>query len=118
MITADLFEKEDVEEIANNHQDSSHNPWETITDLVLPDVMPLLPLLREEQLPVPDVGFEPLGTHERVIGTAELAWPESYVALLLPDQMYDRAEFEANGWQVVPFAGLHETALALKQALK
>ena len=60
-------------------------------------------LLRERSArgaPVPEVGFELIGSRGPVLAEAELGWPLEKVAVPLPDQEPHVAAFENAGWQV------------------
>ncbi|HZR10983.1 MAG TPA: hypothetical protein VFA79_20510, partial [Myxococcales bacterium] len=57
-------------------------------------------LLRGARLP--EAGFELTDSGGRVVGEAEVAWPDVRVAILLPVQIADSKEFERAGWHVFP----------------
>jgi DEAD/DEAH box helicase domain-containing protein len=76
--------------------------WEaTVADAEYsPDVVTaLLKGLREANVPAPNVPHE-LQSDERIVGTAEIGWPGSRVAVLLPEQESHRDAFEDEGWEV------------------
>jgi hypothetical protein len=62
-------------------------------------VLPLLETIYESELPAPSVPFE-LQSGGKIVGTAELGWPEANVAVLLADQEPHRDAFEEEGWSV------------------
>lgn len=68
--------------------------------LAAPAARPLLAALSARGAPVPEVGFELADDRGAVLAEAELAWPASQVAVLLPGRETDAAAFEAAGWQV------------------
>jgi DEAD/DEAH box helicase domain-containing protein len=57
---------------------------------------------------VPEVGFELAGAHGTAGPEAELAWPDQKVAVLVEEQLYDRAAFESAGWSVVADAPIDD----------
>lgn len=60
--------------------------------------------MKDNHFPVPStIGFELTGSHDEVIGTAELVWEAQKIAWMLPDQEYDRDRFEEKGWRVFTF---------------
>ena len=63
------------------------------------EVLPLLETIYEAELPAPSVPFE-LQSGGKIVGTAEIGWPEANVAVLLSDQESHRDAFEEEGWSV------------------
>ena len=58
---------------------------------------PLVSDLLDAGAEEPKVGYE-LFDGERILGMAELAWPQSKVAVLLEDQQIDAAAFAGKDW--------------------
>lgn len=52
-------------------------------------------------LPLPEVGFELADERGSVVGDAELAWPETRLAVLLPEQSESADAFRSAGWTVL-----------------
>ena len=77
-------------------------------ELAHPIVQPLLRLIASRDLPWPEIGHE-LMSDGRTIGTAELAWPGSLLALFASDCADDRAAFANAGWQTATFPTEHWT---------
>ena len=74
--------------------------WREAIQLAAPGVQGLLEELSEHGAPVPEVGFELVGTEGAILAQAELAWPEHEVAVLVADDEEQCAAFERAGWQV------------------
>ena len=75
--------------------------WEEAMELAAPELRSAMEQWSELSLPVPEAGFELSGPAGRVIGEAELAWPDRKVAVLLSEQRGWTALFADAGWKVV-----------------
>ena len=74
--------------------------WRDAVGLAASELHALLRELSARGAPVPEVGFELIGSRGAVLAEAELGWPVEKVAVLLPDQEAHVAAFENAGWQV------------------
>ena len=78
----------------------SAGDWQDAIELAAPEVHDLLRELSVRGAPVPEVGFELVGTGGAILAEAELAWPEHEIAVLLADHVEQVAAFEQAGWRV------------------
>lgn len=79
--------------------------WEPIMDLAAAEVQPWLQQLARQGVSLPKVGYELMGSDERVLAEAELAWPDRKVAVLMPSDEDgvdnpDRERMVGMGWTV------------------
>jgi DEAD/DEAH box helicase domain-containing protein len=74
--------------------------WQTALELASPDVQAWLLALAHAGTPLPEVGFELIDGHGRVLAEAELAWVSLKIAVLLADYQADASRFEAEGWTI------------------
>jgi hypothetical protein len=58
--------------------------------------------------PIPEVGFELADESGRIIGEAELAWPDRLVAIVSAAQFLGTSCFESAGWKLVRAGNLME----------
>lgn len=72
------------------------------TEFAHPAVHSLIAALSKRHLSAPTVGFE-LEMNEMIVATAELAWPDRCLALLVESAATDRDAFTAAGWRVFTF---------------
>jgi ATP-dependent helicase/nuclease subunit A len=75
--------------------------WVAVHDLADPVCAALLHACRANGLPTPEVGYDITGRRERVVATAELAWPDQQIALFLPGQESDLLQAGAQGWRTL-----------------
>ena len=78
----------------------SAGDWQDAIELAAPEVHDLLRELSVRGAPVPEVGFELVGTGGAILAEAELAWPAHEIAVLLADHVEQVAAFEQAGWRV------------------
>ena len=71
-----------------------------LLDLTAPEARSLLRLISSEGLPLPEPGYELSGVAGEVIATAELAWPELRLALLLDSEANSESAFLEAGWTI------------------
>jgi len=89
-----------------------HRQFEAIQELCAPSVAPILQTLCAAAKCPPEPGYELAGEHGQVAGTAELAWPDAKIAVLLPEQENDRHVFGIHGWTVIAEQeGLHDPTI-------
>jgi len=69
-----------------------------LLELAVPEVRFLLFLTKENQLPLPEPGYELAGMSGEVIATAELAWPNLKIALLLEEEAASESIFAEARW--------------------
>ncbi|HEQ3432716.1 TPA: DEAD/DEAH box helicase [Vibrio cholerae] len=81
--------------------------WQLIIEhqLLEPEV---IEAMMAKSLSAPEVGYELASEEGEILAEAELAWPSSQVALLLPEQQEAVDLFESKGWFVIVGA-LNET---------
>ncbi|MCS4060632.1 DEAD/DEAH box helicase [Salinibacter ruber] len=97
----------DEEEWEETFSDAEYSP-EPVTEI--------LRALHEAGVPAPSVPFE-LRQNGRIVGAAELGWPGSGVAVLLPDQTPHQEPFEESGWDVYSASAAKENPGRLIEAL-
>ena len=71
-----------------------------LLDLAGAAVHPLCRNVAEAGRQLPEPGYELTAKDGEVVAEAELAWPGSRIAVLLPEQMGGRALFEEQSWRV------------------
>lgn len=89
--------------------------WGTDLSLVARELRSLCSELATLDVPEPEFGFELPAVSGEIVATAELAWPESRVALLLDAEMDGKKFFVDSGWKVFEPG---TQAAALKAALE
>jgi len=82
--------------------------WESVPErvaaleqLVDETVRGVIRRLAEEGVPLPEPGYELASDPGEIIATAELAWPDVKVAVLLEAEEFGAPHFEARGWKVL-----------------
>jgi len=78
---------------------STDEEWAMIFEYALPETAELLRELRRAGVPAPQSPYE-LQRDGTIVADAELGWPASSVAVLLPEQSDHRTMFEEEGWEV------------------
>ena len=73
--------------------------WVDVLDLCQPSLEPLLVELRRRGVPVPVVGYD-VTAKNKVVATAELAWPKQRVAFFLQGQKRHDTQCRNQGWDV------------------
>jgi DEAD/DEAH box helicase domain-containing protein len=68
--------------------------------LVAPELHSLCRRLAERGKALPEAGFELAGEGGEIVATAELAWPDTHIAVLLGQEADGAARFEAAGWRL------------------
>ena len=56
---------------------------------------------KENNFEKPVIGYEPVDDNDKVIGTIEVAWPDSMVGFITEDQEEFRDDLITNGWHIV-----------------
>lgn len=79
--------------------------WEPVMDLAAAEVQPWLQQLARQGVSLPEVGYELMGSDDRVLAEVELAWPDRKVAVLMPSDEDgvdnpDRDRMMQMGWTV------------------
>lgn len=72
--------------------------------LAVPEVHALIKQLGTRGFPLPEPGYELPGAHGEVIATAELAWPNRSLALLLDSELGHEASFTEQSWRTIKLA--------------
>ena len=75
---------------------------------------------KENNLDIPEVGYEMVGENGKVMAMGELAWPQKKVAIFLVNQAEDSCVFSQNGWKclMTPSDIEKKYCMALLQLLK
>src|SRR5262249_37495780 len=73
-----------------------------LLELVDSRLRPLILRIAERNRRLPEPGFELTSELGEILATAELAWPDVRVAVLLDAEETFRTEFERRGWKVFP----------------
>jgi hypothetical protein len=71
------------------------NDWRGIFEDTLDEAKPLVQRLAEQKVPLPEVGYEFVDTSGKIVGEAELAWPDEKVAVCLDNEGLPPVE----GWE-------------------
>ena len=71
-----------------------------LLELVAPELHSLCRRLAECGKALPEAGFELASEAGEIVATAELAWPDARIAVLLEKETVGAARFETAGWQV------------------
>jgi len=66
---------------------------------------------------LPESGYELAGDGGEVVAVAELAWPKSQIAVLLPEQSHFSDQFDRRGWIVHSLDSLQNNIEALIEGL-
>lgn len=72
-----------------------------VTDAIL---HPLLTLINDKNLPLPEAGYELCHDNGKIVASGELCWPVFKLALLREDEMETAPEFTLWGWTVFALA--------------
>jgi DEAD/DEAH box helicase domain-containing protein len=78
--------------------------WQEAFDLAHPKAHEVIEAMRREGWPAPEVGFD-ITVNDRVIATAELAWPEEKVAYVWSGQEDELEGIESAGWEIRAIGG-------------
>jgi len=73
-----------------------------LLQLTDPRVHDLIAAVHSEEKILPEAGYELPGDHNEVLATAELAWPEIQLAVLLDATERAVSAFSSRGWSVIP----------------
>ena len=88
--------------------DNTFDPaqWAVAQDMCDEEMLPLLNAMQAARWPTPEVGYEPQNAQGKILGgVAELAYPISQLAFILPDQAEDAAIYAELGWTLVIYDG-------------
>lgn len=77
----------------------------------------ILRMCQEQDLPLPEGGYELMDASGGVCAEAELAWREKKIAVLLPEQNDSEARFLEQGWAVFSIAMLVDDPSPLRSLL-
>jgi DEAD/DEAH box helicase domain-containing protein len=69
-------------------------------ELVAPEFRDLCHKIANSGKALPESGFELASETGEIVATAELAWPDPKIAVLMENEAGGAADFEAAGWQV------------------
>jgi len=76
--------------------------WNELKELTDAQFHGLLDLLRENNWPLPEAGYELQGADGEIIASAELGWETLKVAFLTDDEIEYQDQFMARGWKTIP----------------
>ncbi len=116
------IEADQYESIAAGSLGPSRESAEAIGQALLQDLAPELHDLCVKALrlglPSPEAGFELVDEQGEIVGTAEMAWPEAKVVVLLPAEESARPLFENEGWETFSSTTLADSPEALFGGLR
>ncbi|MDM7995624.1 MAG: DEAD/DEAH box helicase [Acidobacteriota bacterium] len=72
----------------------------SLLEFVSPEMRDLCRLIAEKRKKLPEPGFELTTREGEIIATAELAWPDCRIAIMLAEEAEGKERFETAGWQV------------------
>ncbi|PWI34736.1 HNH endonuclease [Vibrio albus] len=78
---------------------NDHNNWQELFEYSDAAVHGVLHMCQQRRTNKPEVGMDIVNTCSEVVGCAELAWPDSRLAIVLDDE--EKSLIASSGWQVV-----------------
>jgi DEAD/DEAH box helicase domain-containing protein len=82
--------------------DFSDDGWRRVASQAAEDVHEWLTVLKNSNVPLPEVGFELESLEGEIVAEAELAWPDLSVAVILGHQTEEgEPVFVEQGWKVI-----------------
>ena len=93
-------------------------PWKQALEEVDEELRELLASVAGSDIPPPEIGYELEGSSGKVIGEAEIGWPDHKVAVLMRHQGEHERSFDSAGWHLLrdgPDAPQVRAALATDQ---
>ncbi|MCK5232619.1 MAG: DUF1998 domain-containing protein, partial [Desulfobulbaceae bacterium] len=78
--------------------------WKEVYELTDGELHELLNILRDNEWPVPEAGFELVGSEDEIVAAAELAWEKLQLAFLRDEELLYKDQFKGAGWQVFPLS--------------
>lgn len=79
---------------------SISDEWQPAFHYAASDVHPLLVFCQDARLPVPEVGYELIGSNGKIVAVAELAWESAKIAVFLSGTETDQAAFLSASWTI------------------
>ena len=76
----------------------------TLLEVTDPILHPLLTLVYDQKLPLPEAGYELCNDNGKIVASGELCWPVYKLALLRDDEMGLVHEFTSREWEVMQVA--------------
>jgi DEAD/DEAH box helicase domain-containing protein len=71
-----------------------------LTEMVAPELRDLCRRIVDRAKVLPEAGFELTNESGEIVATAELAWPERMIAIVLEQEAKGVPRFELAGWRV------------------
>jgi len=81
-----------------------NDEWASIEELLFGESKDFVKKLKAIGVPVPsedNIGVDVTDNNGQVIGTIEIAWPDSKVGYLTEEQLTDKTKLEAEGWKII-----------------
>jgi len=82
---------------------------ESLLMLTDPSVHGLIRAIASANLELPEPGYELTGKHGEVVATAELAWPDRKLAVVLEPAEASSGVFCSRGWDVIKLADIQDS---------
>ena len=95
-----------------------HSALVELMGITTPEVHVILKTVAENDLPLPEPGYELLGGSNEIIATAELAWPHKSIALLLEAEIPYEPAFTKENWKTLHLSEMLKNPEALISLLK
>ena len=100
--TIKLFEEPIAE--AEVKEAAAEGSWDAVKEITDDQLHGLLNLLRDNEWPVPEAGYELVGENDEIIASAELGWEDLKIAFLTDDEIEYQSKFLNFGWKTVPLS--------------
>jgi DEAD/DEAH box helicase domain-containing protein len=83
-------------------KEAAEDNWDELKELTDVKFHRLLGLLRENNWPLPEAGYELEGVDGEIIASAELGWESLKIAFLTNDEIEYKDQFAVRGWKTIP----------------
>lgn len=78
--------------------------WDAVKELTDEALHDLLDLLRDNEWPIPEAGFELVCENNEIIASAELGWEDLKIAFLTDEEIQYQGRFLNFAWKTVPIS--------------
>jgi len=85
-------------------KEPAEDRWDEVKELTDVQFHGLLDLLRENEWPLPEAGYELEGESGEIIASAEFGWEELKIAFLTDEEIEYQNQFVDFGWKVIPIS--------------
>ena len=85
-------------------EETVRDRWDEIKEITGEQYHGLLDLLKENEWPIPEAGYELEGVAGEIIASAELGWEGLKLAFLTEEEMEYESKFEGINWKVFPIS--------------